>query len=226
MVTHRRLSKNIFEKFFCRDLPVLRPGDAAAAGFYNPNASGAYDQPFRKIESCSACHATMDPLAGFFRKLRGVGVGKFHSDHLHPFFTVYAESPTSAGLDPIDPLKPANNFHLQPAFGKLYFRSYNGDLVTYSGNDLTDLGEFLGASADAHACLSAKYFKLFTGIKISLDDIGSPQYTLLNAKEIEHRNFVTDTLMPVLRDQGLQEMIKVIFNSPYFKDKFYGEGGL
>ena len=67
----RKWAQSLFRDVLCRELPMVRPEDAAA--FVAPNS----DIPFRKQLGCTTCHATMDQATGVLKNITYRLVGQF-----------------------------------------------------------------------------------------------------------------------------------------------------
>ncbi len=194
----RRLSAAIFRDLLCRELPVLRAQDIHVGTHDSYKVDSASPLSFRKSKTCMQCHATMDNLGYAYRNLLPV-------TSIYEYTTEYASihlamAPISRPLESSRPNQDPK-FATRPAMGRLYYRSYNGNLVDlelYNPQDnassynkipaLQLLGEALADQEDLYVCAAQRYFKFLTNIDVNigdLEDAGS-----LNGKNQEYRDFV------------------------------------
>ncbi|MBX9769149.1 MAG: hypothetical protein K2X47_17875, partial [Bdellovibrionales bacterium] len=210
----RRWSKVVLQDVLCRDLPVIRLTDAKA----DPTSTIS----FRQGQTCMQCHSTMDPMAGVVRHLHLslTGTKCTSSDTVHLFATPVSQ-PEETSVPDSDPL-----FSHRPRIGKIFFRSYNGDLIDIRVNGLQDLGTRLSQGRDLYACAAKRYYNFFTGINVSLQDAGDPQLPALSEDDLKHRNFVIQ-LADSLRNDSEQKVFKLlpkIFESAAFQSDNYLRG--
>ncbi len=210
----RTLSKNLFQQFFCRELPLVRPGDEVP--FVHPSLSSRL--PFRNGNSCMRCHSSIDPLARGFRKLRvnytegnnGLIGANLKIHYLHQFKTsMNAEDLTEW------PEKD-QDFHKRPANGRLFMRTIDGTLIDESFEGLEELGQVIMQLDDVYACTASRYYHFLTGIKVNLDDLDNPSAATLSAKEIEYRDHIIKLGRELKKHQSLKELIRQIINSKSF----------
>jgi len=62
----RAFTRDIFNQFLCREIPVIRPGDEAPFVHKTRESHLA----FRNGNSCMGCHASIDPMANVYRNIR------------------------------------------------------------------------------------------------------------------------------------------------------------
>ncbi|WP_408099030.1 hypothetical protein ACJVC5_08945 [Peredibacter sp. HCB2-198] len=205
----RRWGKHVMSDLLCRNLPSLRSKDVIQE--VNPESTIA----FRTGISCMACHSSMDPLAGAIRNSRAAwsnntGMGGFNRvkfiGHREPDLA-YAEFPTKAA---------DANFHRRPAAGRLYYRSYNGDLVQKEVEGLQDLGENLADTNDLYVCAAKRYYRYLTGINVDLSDIGNINTPVFSPGEKFQRDRVINLGLDLKKHQSLRTLIKNIIKSEAF----------
>jgi hypothetical protein len=224
----RRWSKNVMGDLLCRDLPTLREGDVAS--FVVAGTGKDQTPPFRQSTTCLRCHATMDPMAYTLRNIRWANAAE--SDPADPVTDGYDTAHLSAYTPTADApftwsSAPVPGFHLQHPRGRLYYRSFTGALVDRTVSDLADLGAALSNSDDLYVCAARRHFRQFTGVDVSLHDMGDAGNALLNramtAKDREYRDFVIALGLRLKASGSIKEMIKEIVGSPYYAKSDYGK---
>jgi hypothetical protein len=117
--------------------------------------------------------------------------------------------------------QPVDNFHRQDTTGRLFFRSYTGELVDRELNNLEDAGVALAATDDYYTCAAKNYFYYFTGNTVPLYDMGNPANSNLNKAMTQElmaqRNFVHSLGQAFKGHQSQKQLIKDIMRSPYFQ---------
>lgn len=204
----RRWGKHVMSDLLCRDLPALRSKDVIAE--VDPESTIA----FRTGISCMACHSAMDPLAGALRNSRaawshngGVTFNRVKFiGHRNPDLAA-APFPTKAA---------DTSFHRRPAEGRLFYRSYDGTLVTQEMEGLTELGEALATTNDLYVCAAKRYYRYLTGINVSLDDIGNINTPPFSEGEKFQRDRVITFGLELKKHQSLRTLIKAIIKSEAF----------
>lgn len=218
----RRWAKYIFSDLLCRELPVIRAGDGS------PYVSASSSVSFRKSQSCTQCHASMDRMAMGARNLRYAvnqldsnayvtpRLGAFHAMYkVTPTLPQELKWPTSADVD----------FYKRPPVGSLYYRSYDGQLVHKSFNDLEGLGLAITNEKDFYVCTAKKYFEFFTGISVNLQDISDPLRPIqLGTRDKYYRDFVINLGLSLKQHQKLQNLIQDIISSEIYRKKDFGLG--
>jgi hypothetical protein len=214
--TPRRLAKFILADLLCRELPALRESDVASL------ASGAYAVSFRKAQSCTACHASIDPLAATYRNLVPLRSLDANAINGFRFFSTRTPELTSAQTD--EAIFPPNgddpNFYRRTPFGQLRFRSYDGTLVFYDVNGLSDLGSKMALTKDLYVCAASKFYRFLTGIQVNLSDLTAPNAAPLSAGALFHRNQVislgADPVIGLMQHKNLRTLIRRIVESNAF----------
>lgn len=220
----RRYGKNIMADLLCRELPVLRESDVPQ--FVAPDS----DAPFRKSTTCLRCHATIDQMAYTVRNMRWITAGRgcpadpktqgLDTAHLTSYL------PSQSGSSNWQAQGTAD-FHLQQPYGRLYFRSYNGKLVNEEVLGVSGLGLALAKTDDLYVCAAKRYFKEFTGINVSLYDMGDASNSglnrQLNAKDFEYRKFVETIGLKFKQHQNVRTLIKDIISSKYYRKSDFGK---
>ena len=165
IIVHRTLGKSILEDVLCRTGPYLRSSDVLDQVHPDSNID------FRKGISCMSCHAAQDNIAATARNLSVVGTNNFR---YNSFFGVkyvndrYKDRPQRMPTTPLPTLAKNLNFYLTAPSGKLFYRSYNGSLVNTELTDIASLGDAIAETQDFYVCSAKKYYKLLTGIDVSL----------------------------------------------------------
>jgi hypothetical protein len=120
--------------------------------------------------------------------------------------------PREAGFVDADP-----NFHQRPAYGRLYFRSYDGTLINKEVKDLSGLGAALADTNDLYVCAASRYFQFFTGIAVNLQDSGDPSLPALSASDMKYRSQVISLGLELKKHQRLDKLIEDILRSPLYQ---------
>ena len=205
---YRRWGKHVVEDFLCRTQPTLRSYDVA----YEVDTQSTI--AFRKGSSCMACHATMDPIAGAARNLR---FSFTHNTGLESTRVKYVGNrfPDMAAVNfPKD--KPDANFYRRPADARLFYRSYNGDLVDESVTGLQSLGETIAQTNDFYVCAAKRYYQFLTGIEVTLADEGDVNTPVFKEGELNQRNKVIQLGMKLKEHQSIEKLIEEIISSKAF----------
>lgn len=205
---YRRWGKHVVEDFLCRTQPTLRSYDVA----YEVDTQSTI--AFRKGSSCMACHATMDPIAGAARNLR---FSFTHNTGLESTRVKYVGNrfPDMAAVNfPKD--KPDANFYRRPADARLFYRSYNGDLVDENVTGLQSLGETITQTNDFYVCAAKRYYQFLTGIEVTLADEGDVNTPVFKEGELNQRNKVIQLGMKLKEHQSIEKLIEEIISSKAF----------
>lgn len=217
----RRWSKAVFKDILCRELPVVRLSDSKP--FVRPNSSIG----FRKSNSCTQCHASMDRMANTVRGIRYASThtcSYYSNQHAGAFFTY--RKPASLPAADKWPSEPDPDFFKRPSDGTLYYRSYNGSLVNRNYTGLEALGQALSQEDDMYVCAAKRYFYFFTGIEVDTGDIEDPLSPVkLNEQEVKMRDFVVNLGKDLKQHQDPQQLIKDIISSSIYRTRDYGLGG-
>lgn len=206
----RRWSQANFNSLMCRTLPSLRETDV------RPFLDEQSDAPFRRATSCLQCHASMDQMASVARNII-LGQTDF-SDTFSRKTSILA-----ARYNPINesvlgwPSTVTPNFHLQKPNGKLFFRSFNGELINKSVSGFQQLGEAIASTNDYYMCAVKKYYQYLTGINIPLYDWTDPANAALNkalsAEDKARRIQLQEWAAELKQNQSLKQVIKKIMSS-------------
>ncbi len=209
MVMNRRWSRTVMSDLLCRELPALRLTDAAP--FVQTNVT-AKTPPFRKAGTCMSCHSTIDPMAATIRNLSyatSYYVLNMGTAHIRTWPTT---QPAESGVVDEDA-----NYFQRPTRGNLFYRSYDGSLISQSVNSLPELGQAIANTNDLYVCTAAKYFQFFTGMKVNLQDIGDPTNQALPAADKAYRDMVINWGLALKSNQSLRSLIQSILNSPVYR---------
>jgi hypothetical protein len=182
----RRWMKSVIKDFLCRDLPVIRPGDFPQAEVVT--TAGAL--PFRLGASCVQCHSSMDKGASIARALTSIKSTFADDNHIGMGFVANRKSNSESSVFPV---ADDDSYYLKKPEGYLFFRDYNGVLVTQSSplNGLPALALKLSEQDQFYACVASKYYKFLTGISVNLDDLVGTGTTLSSGATF-HRQKVID----------------------------------
>lgn len=214
----RRWAKSNMETFMCSTLPALREGDISQ--FLAPSSSA----PFRKSTSCLQCHSNLDRMAYTLRNVMinntdftALSEGSNINAKLAIVMSTFRPEMSSvAGW----PTEAVADFHRQIPSGKIYYRSFNGDLVDESVNNVAELGAAFAQKDDFYQCAAKRYFQYLTGIQVALYDRKDPANAELNKalspEAIADRQFVEDLAASLKKNQSVKEMIKTIISSDYY----------
>jgi len=214
VVLPRRWSQAVLRDLLCRHLPAIRVSDAAP---YVQAQPAANTPAFRVSQNCMTCHATIDPMAAVARNLSlvfmpshfvGSGVGSTHSS-LH---SAVPTLPRETGQVDAD-----SNFWLRPPNGRLFYRSYSGELIHEPVNGFASLGDALSRTPDLYACAASRYFYFFTGVKVSLQDNGDPNNQSLSAEDLTYRNLVIDLGKSLAGHQNVKQLVHDILDSDIYR---------
>lgn len=220
LISPRRWSKAIYHDLLCRELPVIRLGDASAAPFV-VNAPNAQTPPFRRGATCMQCHASMDQMAGTARALSYVGIPNWRGD-FEPSVHVGRYAPTSPvptrESEPLGMFNgSANNWEGRAPWGRLYYRSYDGTLVNQEVNGIPALGAAIAQQKDLYVCAASRYFQFFTGVQVDLRDEGDPSQPALSAGERAYRQIVVNLGTRLQQSRSLRTLVQEILNSPTYR---------
>lgn len=233
----RRWSQNVLRDFLCRSVPVVRESDArpfVLPGSETDAAKLALIQrdagPFRYASNCTACHSTMDRLAGVVRNVSW-RFSPYTNDNNSPGSTInlyrhpLAATQVGANTPWRDYATPSGDtpFHQKPPIGRLFMRSYDGRLYDMPLDNLQDLGAKLSSLDDTYVCAVKQYMKQLTNIDVSLHDIGDPNNSSFNKSmtqdDWDARDFVIKLGLELKSHQKLSTTVKDIMKSKYFKER-------
>lgn len=207
----RRWAKAVLHDVLCRDVPSVRDSDAA---LFVQKVTTSRTPPFRTGVTCMSCHSSMDPMAAtarnysFYEGPYSAPRGST-SAHLYQWPVTL---PREVGQVDDDP-----DFHKRPPFGRLFFRSYNGTLVSQDVGNLGALGQAIAQTDDFYVCRASQYFQYFTGIQVNLQDIGDASKPALSKTELDLRNIVIQLGLDLKKTQSLQLLIREILESDAYQ---------
>ncbi len=216
---HRRWAKYVYKDLLCRDLPLLRVSDVTA------EVSTSSPLPFRNGASCVTCHSSMDKMASAIRNHKS----RRSSGSINgiTYFAVRTPTGTDLSSDPVANVFPTSddgNFYTRAPKGWLYYRSYDGTLVSVGVNGLNDLATRIAEKNDFYACTASKYYKFLTGISVNLGDVGNTEYPLnLTAGGTFHRNNVIQYGLNLKSSQSIRSLIQEIISSNAFVSPNLGQ---
>ncbi len=207
----RKWARSLLKDVLCRELPLVRDNDVSS--YVVPNSS----IPFRKANTCTKCHATMDQMAytarGFYYDERANGgtTPKYGGT----FGRIYdVTKPAVSGW----PSEPTPNFHLTPPNGRLFYRNYNGDLVNLAVSSMKDLSTKIASQDDPYICLAKRYYKYFIGIDVNISDPADPAQPLnMTPLDERHRSNVIQIGKRLKQHLDPQKAIIDIIKLPEFK---------
>jgi hypothetical protein len=194
----RRWSKAILQDLLCRDIPAVRSEDVQT--LVEPNS----DLPFRKQASCMQCHGSLDPMAATARNLRYLA---FNMDRVAFWDNIHMVSYEVTN----------ETYAKQAPAGSLMYRNFDGELVKHDVTGIAALGDALAGEDDLYVCAAARYFELFTGLRVSLQDLGDPNNQKLSAGDVFYRELVIKMGRDLKGSQNLQALIKEIMETDFYK---------
>lgn len=214
IIVHRTLGKSILENVLCRTGPYLRSSDV----INEVHPESTID--FRKGISCMSCHAAQDNIAAAARNLSVVGTNNFRYNSIYgvKFVNDRYEAPgrTRLATTPLPTLNKDPLFYRTAPSGKLFYRSYNGSLVNTELTDIASLGSAISQTDDFYVCSAKKYYKLLTGIDVSLIDSGDINYIPLSSEHLAHRNKVVALGLKLKANQKIKDIIQEIIETNDF----------
>ena len=104
-------------------------------------------------------------------------------------------------------------------------RGYDGTLysqtisATNDVDGLTQLGQAIANTNDLYTCAASRYFEFFTGITVSLQDVGDPRFVPLTQDDLEYRSIVHQLGISLKTHQNLQQLIREIISLPLYKTR-------
>ncbi len=212
--TRRTLSKNFFSQILCRELPAIRLDDAI-----ENVADVESDLPYRNGVACMQCHSTIDPFAWATRQAYstisdGNVFNNDKNDIRSMFISKYQGAVISSGPVREWPDNSPADFYKRTPWGKLYYRSHDGELIDEEVMGFSQLGSALSKQEAPYVCAAKRYFQFFTGVDANIDDIDHIlSETELTEKERYYRNFVIKLGKELKEHQSLEQMLKRIFSS-------------
>lgn len=209
LVMNRRWAKAVYSDILCRDLPVVRLADAIP--FVQATVTDK-TPPFRKAGTCMSCHTSMDGMASVARNFS-------YASNTYVLYggTVHIKrwptsQPAEVGLAEADQL-----FFQRPTNGKLFFRSYNGNLINKDVTNLASLGQAIAETDDLYVCTAAKYLEFFTGVRPSLQDQGDTSLPALTVSEKAYRDVAIKLGLELKSTQSLKTLIQSIIKSDLYR---------
>lgn len=170
----RKWSVAVFKDFLCQELPSLTPDDVSTPDFVSSLADAP---PFRNSAACSACHASMDQLAGAIRNIAYQPHGPSNAlpgATSSVGTTELIRISTSAGAKEDHwPFQPDFDYSRRPATGTLMYRASDGKLINEKFEGLEQLGDVLARQNDVYRCATKRYMEYFMGLQIPMSSKAS-----------------------------------------------------
>ena len=206
-IEYRRWSKEVFSSLFCRDIPVIRPVDAARS------AVAISDLPFRTGISCMQCHLSTDSLASIHRnKILNISYPGSLFGNFSYFFNInVSEQASTTPPQTSDPL-----YYKRPPEGSFIFRNFKGELLTKKVTGVQEMGDYMATVDDLYLCAAKRYFEFFTGINVPLYDPGDFNSPKLSPNDEKYRTEIIRLGLELKNDQSLENMILKIISSPEY----------
>lgn len=213
---NRMWANTVLKDFLCKSLPAVRLADGQP--YKNQDASAS----FRKTDGCIQCHATMDQLAAGGRNILSANLTRDSGTATNPQLRYHYQRTSDKPKGPLWPVKTDEDYYRRPPTGRLYYRSYTGDLVNQSFNSFDQLSAKILETDDYYSCIAKKYYKHFTGVDASLADINDPFSSLvLNSQDLFHRNLVIELGKELKQTKDSMKLIKSIMKSRVYQQKGY-----
>jgi hypothetical protein len=207
----RRWTKAVYRDLLCRDIPVIRPGDATPFVQSNPTAK---TPPYRTNASCMQCHASIDPGAAAIRNVHYTAVPKQYFQRQSHVEILEWPATEAAETGVVD---EDARFFKRPAKGKVFYRAYDGTMVNTDVTGVAAFGAALAETNDLYACAAARYFRHFTGVQVNLQDAGDVSLTPLSSSELAYRNLVIQLGQELKQHRSLRTLIQSILNLDLYK---------
>lgn len=204
----RRWGKHVLSDLLCRDLPALRSRDVISEVHGNSTIS------FRTGISCMGCHSSMDPLAGAIRNI--ANVHSHNTTNTTYRVNFIAKINPTLGSAPAPTTKVDASFYKRPPEGKLYYRSFSGNLISHEFTGMEELGELLAKTDDLYVCAAKRYYRFLTGIDVDLSDPGDINSPELSEGAKFQRERVVALGVALKKHQSIRSLIKAIINSDAF----------
>ncbi len=208
----RRYGESVLHDFLCKQNPSVRSMDVVSEVNVNSTIS------FRQGISCMRCHSGMDDLTGVTRNITfGKTLPNSWGSIRWLSQSVQSTNPTNKNQKVLT-LMTGNdgNWHNKANIGRLFYRSYNGDLVKQQFEGFQELGQAIAQKDDFYACFAKKHFQQFTGIEVNLDDEGDINFPELSAAERKYRDQVIQLGQELKQHQSLKQLIRSIIQSQTF----------
>lgn len=211
----RRWAKAVFHDFLCREFPSIRVADGAS--FVNASAQN----PFRRSESCTQCHATMDRTASVLRGFQYMTtVSNPTIDNARgPMW--YRIEPVSLPAETGWPATTDANFYKRPPNGTFYYRTASdGTLVNLPLTGVADLGTKISQQDDFYICLANHYWNYFTAKGVDIDE---PAIFANRPQKERNRFAIIKALGLNLRaHQSLRQLVEEIMRRAEYSDSAFG----
>jgi hypothetical protein len=220
----RNWSKHAFKDILCRDIPVVRKEDAA------PFFDATSDSPFRKGADCLRCHSTIDRMAGV---IKSAGFMETRPSHQAQVWVPWVTTSLQNQGDGSEATWSSNvraDYIKEPHVGHLFYRTYEGQLISYSVDSIDDIGNAWSKEVDPYLCVAKRYYNYFTKIDINIADPGADPAPL-PAWEQSHKDFIVKIAKELggLDSQGSQQarlhmrtIIEKIMRSPNYRKTNFG----
>jgi hypothetical protein len=171
---NRSRAAAILRTYFCDDLSPLSLADL------EPKAHA--EERHASDASCRACHARLDPLAGFFKSHGLLGIN-FHSDP--SFGGLLDEFRQRYGMNPSEPFMIFDDLSiivgsevadyrsqwLPPTGQTAYVRSNLQSQLNKSGDSLNDLFSIIKEAPEVRTCMTRRLLDYFVGPKQSFPQV-------------------------------------------------------
>lgn len=219
----RRAMMTAFNTFMCLSGPFSRSTDVTQflANTADPNAA-----PFRRNVACLRCHATMDHAALTLRNLTLGSTGNIPAK-LSRIPAMIVSWAADAGAAPqLWSPDPSPNFNRTLPVGRVFYRSFTGNLVDQTVQNLDGLGMVLSSTDDYYTCAASRYFTYFTGISVPLmdpyDPLNQSSISVMKPADKEYLNYVIGLGKELKATGSLKTLAQHIIKSDYYKLSGFG----
>lgn len=216
LVIARRHARNSLKELLCRDIPPMRETDGIP---YVQSETTSSTPAFRNSSTCMSCHASMDGFAGTTRQAyySGINLSASGSPSMHMAFqNINSSSYSSRESGYVD---SDSDFYKRPPYGRLLYRSYDGTLINQEVANIAEMGEAMANTNDLYVCAAKQYFYFFTGIQVSLQDVGDPAMSALSEADTHYRNQVIALGLALKENQNLKTLVHSIFESSLYQSR-------
>jgi hypothetical protein len=181
--SYRRYGDRIVNDFLCRNLPVLKDSDVLT--YVEPKS----ELPWRKSESCMACHATMDPMG---RIIGHVDIG---------ITSTYSESLQYTYVKPVR----------QQMTSTFRYRTLDDQLLQIPIANPEELGKVVSGLDDFYWCMARRYYNFVSGADVN--------YTPVAAERNAQQKGVLALAQRLKKNQSLRELLSEAYELRFELEK-------
>ncbi len=218
----RNFGERFYKDFLCRDLPLVKPSDSRVFVDTDENAA-----PFRQSVSCVGCHASIDRLVMGMshiehKRIRGGTCERVGSKFKLRGYSGVSKITNFTQDNSFWPSSGDEDFKKYKNQGRIFYRSYKGELIDIGFHGAKELGNFLAQSEDFYICQAKRAYSYLTGVDVNLNIYkGLNDEIALSEADKAHYETVITAGLGLKGHQSFTLLLKELMNSTSFKSQYY-----